>query len=63
MVHFARQARGSLYEALDHLTVALDAGYITQTRFDEEHKHIERAVQVVNGYIRFLRRRQESGQD
>ncbi len=57
MVRFARQARGSLYEILDHLTVALDDGYITKTILEEEATHVSRAIQVVNGFIRFLSRR------
>ena len=60
MVHFARQTRGSLYELLDHLTVALDEGYIARARFDQEASHVQQAIQLVNGFIRFLRRRQEA---
>jgi len=59
MTRFARQARGSLYELLDHLTVALDEGYITKSRFEEETAHVSRAIQVVNGFIRYLRNRQK----
>lgn len=59
MTRFARQARGSLYELLDHLTVALDEAYITKSRFEEETAHVTRAIQVVNGFIRFLRNRQK----
>ncbi len=62
MVRFARQARGSLYEVLDHLTVALDEEYITKGIFDEETAHVTRAIQVVNGFIRFLRRRQKESE-
>jgi four helix bundle protein len=63
MVRFARQARGSLYEVLDHLTVALDEGYITKATFEEESEHVFRPIQVVNGFIRFLRRRQKESED
>lgn len=63
MVRFARQARGSLYEVLDHLTVALDEGYITKATFEEESERVFRAIQVVNGFIRFLRRRQKESED
>jgi four helix bundle protein len=59
MAHFARQARGSLHELLDHLTVALDEDYIPKSRFEEETAHVSRAIQVVNGFIRYLRNRQK----
>jgi four helix bundle protein len=63
MIHFARQARGSLYELLDHLSVALDEGYVMRDQFEKEAAEIGRALQVVNGFIRFLRQRQEAHQD
>src|SRR3972149_9873368 len=34
-IQFCRQARGSLYELLDHLTVALDEGYVSKVMFNE----------------------------
>ncbi len=63
MTRFARQARGSLYEVLDHLTVALDEGYITKAILEEESAHASRAIQIVNGFIRFLRQRQKDSRD
>ncbi len=63
MTRFARQARGSLYEVLDHLTVALDEGYITKAILEEESAHASRAIQIVNGFIRFLRQRQKNSRD
>jgi len=63
MVRFARQARGSLYEVVDHLTVAQDEGYITKATFEVESGRVFRAIQVVNGFIRFLRRRQKESED
>lgn len=62
MVRFARQARGSLYEVLDHLTVALDEEYIAKGVCEEESAHVVRAIQVVNGFIRFLRSRQKESE-
>jgi four helix bundle protein len=57
-IQFCRQSGGSTYELRDHLTTALDAGYITA----EEHKQLDfQAVAVVkpiNGYIRATRQRQ-----
>lgn len=53
-VQFARQARGSLYEVLDHLTVALDEGFIKDDQFKSVREDVIRAVLIVNGYIRYL---------
>jgi four helix bundle protein len=33
-IQFVRQARGSLFEVIDHLTVACDAGYVAKKRFN-----------------------------
>jgi four helix bundle protein len=51
-VQFCRVSRGSLYELRDHLTTALDAGYIPKARYDELDAMAISAVRLVNGYIR-----------
>ncbi len=50
-IQYCRQARGSLYELMDHLSVALDENYI-----DEEiHRNIKlEIVRLLNGYIKYL---------
>ena len=53
-IQFSRQSRGSLYELLDHLSVALDDGLITKDQFVEFRRDILKAATVVNGYIRYL---------
>lgn len=53
-IQFCRQSRGSLYELIDHLTVALDDGMISESQFMEYRNDIVKAVTVVNGYIRYL---------
>jgi four helix bundle protein len=52
---FARQARGSLYEVLDHLIVCRDEKIIDEETFDRIRGDILRAVTVVNGFIRYLK--------
>ena len=51
-LQFCRQSRGSLYELRDHLTTAVDAGYISK----ELHKQLDAmaisAIKLVNGYMR-----------
>jgi four helix bundle protein len=52
---FARQARGSLYEVLDHLIVCKDEKIIDGETFDRIQGDILRAITVVNGFIRYLK--------
>jgi four helix bundle protein len=54
-MQFARQARGSLYELLDHLTVASDEGLLKGQQYHASRSEVVRAVVVVNGFIRYLR--------
>ena len=58
-VQFARQARGSLYETLDHLTVAKDEGYIKENTFQEFKSEVFDIIPILNGYIRYLKRQKE----
>ena len=44
---FARQARGSLYEVLDHLTTARDEGFIADDIFTQTREEVLKAVSVV----------------
>jgi four helix bundle protein len=53
-IQFVRQARGSLYEVLDHLTVARDEKYVSEEIFKTMQENVLRAVSVVNGFIRYL---------
>jgi four helix bundle protein len=51
-VQFCRQARGSLYELRDHLTTALDAGYLSTEMFAGLDATAVSAIRLINGYIR-----------
>lgn len=53
-VQFARQARGSLYELIDHLSVACDEKFISNETFQRKREETLRAVAVINGFIRYL---------
>ena len=44
-------------EVRDHLTTALDAGYITEARWKELEALAQRVTRVLNGYIRATRQR------
>lgn len=60
-IQYCRQARGSLYELLDHLTVALDENFITENMFNnlKENKMLK-VIKMLNGYISYLKRRKEN---
>jgi four helix bundle protein len=51
-IQFCRQSRGSLYELRDHLTTALDAGYISEEKYKSLDAIAISATRLVNGYIR-----------
>ena len=51
-VQFCRLSRGSLYELRDHLTSALDAGYIPKDKYEQLNGMTISAIRLVNGYIR-----------
>ncbi|MEX1002992.1 MAG: four helix bundle protein [Crocinitomicaceae bacterium] len=54
-IQFCRTARGSLTESKDHLIVALDSEFISQSEFDEYMIQYEKCIKMLNGYINFLR--------
>ena len=53
-IQYCRQARGSLYELVDHLTVALDEKYIHKAEFDEIDEMIKLIAKKLNAYINYL---------
>lgn len=52
---FCRMASGSLIETMDHLTTALDEGYIDGKEFKAQWERAAEALRVLHGYIRYLR--------
>ena len=59
-IQYCRQARGSLYELIDHLTVSLDEKYISQEIYKTYKTEIFEIVKLLNGYIKYLRERKEN---
>jgi four helix bundle protein len=57
-VKFAIMSRGSLYEILDDLITCQEEDYISMGCFSEGKDKVERAILSVNGYIRYLKSRQ-----
>lgn len=56
-VQFCRQSRGSLFELIDHLTVAEECGYVTKEKQDLFIEDIISAIRLLNGYIRYIKQR------
>lgn len=56
-MQFCRQSRGSVYELRDHLTTALDAGYITAEQFKQFDAQAIAVIKLINGYIRATKQR------
>lgn len=52
--HFFIQARGSVTETIDQLTIALDECYITEALFLELECLCEEIFRLINGYIGYL---------
>lgn len=51
---FARIARASEIEVLNHLIDAKSRGYITESEYDQADHAAKQALKVLNGLIRYL---------
>jgi len=56
-IQFCRQARGSLYELIDHLLVASECKYIDTGMVEDMTERITIAIKMLNGYIKYVRSR------
>lgn len=56
-IKFCMNARGSLTECCDHLIIAEELGYIQTGQLSKLLAQAESAGIVLNGYIRYLRKR------
>jgi four helix bundle protein len=55
-IQFCRQARGSLFETLDHLICAYDEKIITEEVLKEYKEKVEKCLKILNGYIAYLKK-------
>ena len=62
-VKFCSQARGSVYEVLDHALTANDDAYIDESVVVETRSLVESAAKLVNGYIRYLRKEKQNSEN
>lgn len=59
-IQFCRMARGSLYELKDQLICSLDEGFITDEQLGDGMALIDRAIALLNGYIKYLNKKKEA---
>ena len=57
---FCSNARGSLFEVLDHLITSHDDGFISSEGLADARVQFKNAVRILNGYMKYL---QHAGQD
>jgi len=56
-LQFCRQARGSLYEILDHISAAHDEGLLPDPVKSAFEARITTCLKLLNGYISYLKKR------
>jgi four helix bundle protein len=59
-IKFCRDARGSLNETFDHLTVAFDEKYINGETLIQMKQQFEKVLKLLNGYIGYLKKQKSS---
>ena len=55
-IQFCRQARGSLYELLDHMITGHDEGLFSEKDVGVGRQLLEKAIALCNGYIAYLKK-------
>lgn len=58
-IQFYRQARGSLYELIDHILVAEECEYLDREVIERVIGDITAAIRLLNGYIKYLSKRKK----
>lgn len=56
-IQFCRQSRGSLYELIDHVDVALECEHLDNNHVESLTQEIKTAIRILNGYIKYLKNR------
>lgn len=58
-IQFCRQSRGSAFEMIDHITVAVDCEYIDNEQEQYYINKVEEIIKLLNGYIKYLQTRKK----
>jgi four helix bundle protein len=59
-IQFCRVSRGSLYELLDQVDIALEESYIDKIKFKSLNSLIVSCIKVLNGYIKYLKKAKDT---
>ena len=59
-IQFCRQSRGSLYELIDHVDVAVECGYLDNNHGESLIQEIKTSIRILNGYIKYLKDRKKT---
>ena len=59
-IRFCRQSRGSQQELIDDLITCRDNSYITEEEYTTYRKALDRSLNILNGYIRYLQKQKDS---
>jgi len=59
-IQFCRQSRGSLYELVDHVDVAVECDYLGNNHAEIIIEETKTAIRILNGYVKYLKKRKES---
>lgn len=54
-IQYCRQGRGSAYELKNQIITAFDCKYIDKSEYKYHKDHIIECIQLLNGYIRYLK--------
>lgn len=55
-LQYLRQARGSLYETIEHYNTALDEAYLSAADHRSKKLETEQAIRILNGFIRYVKK-------
>lgn len=55
-IQFLRVARGALFETIDHISVAVEEGYIDVQKKQEIEAELYEVIKILNGYIQYLQK-------
>lgn len=58
-IQFCRISRGSIFELMDQFITALDQEYISKNNYNSGRELLEKAKNILNGYIRYLQKAKE----
>ena len=61
-LHFCIQARGSLFEVINHLIDAFDCKYISEEKLNEYKQKAQDVEKLLNGYIAWLKKKINSNE-